>query len=165
MQLATIGEDGKPKLRTIVLRSFDRQSATLTFITDSRSPKVREIEKHRWVSLVGFDPANTIQLRMEGEAFVGEREDHRRDLWNSLRPHTLAMFRQALGPGTALGKAANLRERTLTRQSSEQDRYNHFCVVRVRLTLLDWLDLSGETHLRYRYQRSRNGWRGYGIAP
>ena len=70
MQLATVGEDGAPKIRTIVLRSFNEASASLSFITDLRSPKVREITANPCVSLAGFDNERVVQLRIDGRAEI-----------------------------------------------------------------------------------------------
>ena len=72
MQLATVGEDGAPKLRTIVLRRFDEETGSLSFIADLRSPKVREIKANPLVSLAAFDGGNAVQLRIDGRA-----ENHR----------------------------------------------------------------------------------------
>ena len=87
MQLATVGEDGAPKIRTIVLRSFNEASTSLSFITDLRSPKVREITANPCVSLAGFDNERVVQLRIDGRAEIIEDETRRRDFWNALRIH------------------------------------------------------------------------------
>ena len=64
MQLATIGMDGAPKVRTIVIRQVDETHSTLSFVTDVRSPKIAEIRLDPRVSLVGYDPQAGIQIRL-----------------------------------------------------------------------------------------------------
>ena len=41
--LATIGNDGRPSLRTVVLRDFDSETLFFSIFTDLRSKKVKEL--------------------------------------------------------------------------------------------------------------------------
>ncbi|NBR79124.1 MAG: pyridoxamine 5'-phosphate oxidase, partial [Alphaproteobacteria bacterium] len=41
--VATIGLDGRPRLRTIVLRACDTANRSLRFHTDARSDKINEL--------------------------------------------------------------------------------------------------------------------------
>ena len=54
--LVSVGLDGWPKARTVVLRSVDRESATLRCHTDLRSPKVAELEGNPRVGVLAYDP-------------------------------------------------------------------------------------------------------------
>ena len=58
MALATVGEDGRPSVRFIMLRQID--SHGLVFYTNYNSRKARELAKSQWCGpepLVGFESA------------------------------------------------------------------------------------------------------------
>jgi len=162
LQLATVSEDGAPKLRTIILRGFDPAHGTVAFITDRRAPKVREIGIDARVSLAGYDPLSNLQLRMEGTAAIVEDESEREAVWASLRPHTHILFRTPFAPGMALEAqdAALVPENAYSIATHE-----HYCLIRVSINLLELLDLSSEPHSRNRFTRGRQGWTGGRIAP
>lgn len=161
MQLATVGEDGAPKLRAIVLRRFDAATASLSFITDLRSPKVREIRANPRVSLAAFDSDGAVQLRIEGAATVIKDEARRRDFWNSLRAHTHILFRSSLPPGTVLASPQELA----AGDGSPESAYAHFCLIEIALTHMEWLDLSAEPHRRCSFRREAKGWAGTWVVP
>jgi pyridoxine/pyridoxamine 5'-phosphate oxidase len=83
MQLATIGRDGFPKLRTVVLREAGRERSALRFHTDVRSEKAREMACNGQVALLSSDVQAGIQIRMEGLARLVEEEDERLRVWNA----------------------------------------------------------------------------------
>ena len=161
MQLATIGEDGAPKLRTIVLRRFDEETGSLSFIADLRSPKVREIKANPLVSLAAFDGGNAVQLRIDGRAAIIEDETQKRAFWNSLRPHTHILFRSPLPPGTALA----FPQDAAFGNADPEAAYAQFCLIEIALTHLEWLDLSSEQHTRCSFRRGTEGWAGTWVVP
>src|SRR4051812_46596158 len=162
MQLATVGEDGAAKLRTIILRRFDPAGATVAFITDGRAPKVREIRANPGVSLGGYDPASSLQLRLEGTPHIVADESERAEVWASLRPHTHGLFGTPFAPGMPLGARD---EPPLPAGTSSGLPHEHFCLVRVSLARLELLDLSTEPHARTQFTRGNRGWIGARIAP
>jgi len=99
MQVATIGMDGAPKVRTIVLRQVDEVRSTVSFVTDLRSLKIAEIRRDPRVSLVGYDPQGGIQIRLEGRAIILDRPEDKKPIWDRCRPHTLALFESPYPPG------------------------------------------------------------------
>ena len=62
--LATLGVDGAPQARTVVLRHADAGQAVLHIYTDSRSPKVAELDAAPQVSLVFWSKRLSWQLRV-----------------------------------------------------------------------------------------------------
>jgi pyridoxamine 5'-phosphate oxidase len=65
-QLATLGLDGTPQLRSIVLREADATAGSLCFHTDLRSPKLAEIRADGRVSMLAVDLERHLQLRATG---------------------------------------------------------------------------------------------------
>ena len=66
--LATVGADGGPRLRTVVLRAADPAEGTLRFHCDRRSDKASEILADPACALSAYDAAAKIQIRVEGRA-------------------------------------------------------------------------------------------------
>lgn len=162
LQLATAGLDGAPQLRTIVLRRCDATNGTLSFVTDMRSPKIRELRNDPRVALVGFDPAASVQLRLSGVAAISDDEAKRLEMWQSLRERTLILFDAPHAPGTALdvnGQPLKAGE------PLDEEPYARFALVTVTLNRLEWLDLSSEHHVRCAFDRDGAIWRGARLAP
>ncbi len=80
-------------------------TACLSFITDVRSPKVKEILGNPSASLVALDTDASNQLRFEGVASIVEDEHRRRSCWNKLHTHMHELFHSSLAPGTTIAPA------------------------------------------------------------
>ena len=72
MALATVGADGRPSVRIVLLKGIDRE-AGFTFHTNSRSRKGREMAANDAVSLVLHWKSLRRQIRIEGRVDA-ERE-------------------------------------------------------------------------------------------
>lgn len=66
--LATIGADGTPRLRAMVLRGFDAATRSLRLHTDARAAKAADIKADPRAAMHVHDPAAQIQLRLSGTA-------------------------------------------------------------------------------------------------
>ncbi len=162
LQLATAGLDGAPQLRTIVLRRCDTIGGTLSFVTDMRSPKIREIRNDPRIALVGFDPVASVQLRLSGEAAISDDEAERLEMWQSLRERTLILFDAPHTPGTILDDNGQPLQ---AGEPSDEEPYARFALVTVTLNRLEWLDLSSEHHVRCAFDREGANWAGTWLAP
>ena len=71
MQLATVSADGRPRLRTVVLRGVELTAVpSLEVHSDARAEKVRDIAAGRdHVALLAWSSAEQLQLRFEGCRF------------------------------------------------------------------------------------------------
>lgn len=65
MILATCNANGKPSLRTVLLKDFDEKG--FTFYTNYNSRKGKEINENPFVSILFFWPELMRQIRIEGE--------------------------------------------------------------------------------------------------
>lgn len=102
VQAATLGVDGAPKVRTIVLRQASRAEQRLSFHTDARSDKVAELRRDPSIAIVAADLDALVQIRVEGLASICDDDARRRAIWASSRPHTLLLYRAPLRPGTPI---------------------------------------------------------------
>ena len=70
VQLAIAGLDDAPKVRSVILRSADAERGAVSFFTDLRSAKIKEMRHQPRVSLIGYDADAGFQIRLEGKAAI-----------------------------------------------------------------------------------------------
>lgn len=70
VNVATLGLDGAPKVRALVLRYADHATHTVRLHTDCRSVKVQELLANPAIEIQAYDPATHLQFRLSGEAVV-----------------------------------------------------------------------------------------------
>ncbi|ACE92360.1 MULTISPECIES: pyridoxamine 5'-phosphate oxidase family protein [Rhizobium] len=80
--------------------SFD--GATVSFITDIRSTKIKDIGRDPRVSGIAYDLDSRVQIKLVGTAMIVEDEDTRRAIWQRLKPPTRKQFETDLPPGIVL---------------------------------------------------------------
>jgi len=165
MQAATLGLDGAPKVRTIVLRQVSRADRLLAFHTDARSEKVAELRRDPRIAVVANDLDALVQIRAEGVASICDDEAQRRAIWQSSRPHTLLLYRAPLRPGTPIESPEEARVTPNPGDAATDDGYRNFCLVHVTVTRIDWLELARAGHRRAIFDVNDDGYEGRWIAP
>ncbi|TCW67630.1 MULTISPECIES: pyridoxamine 5'-phosphate oxidase family protein [Burkholderia] len=162
LQAATLGIDGAPKVRTIVLRQVSRADRVLSFHTDARSEKVAELRRDPRIALVASDLDALVQIRVEGTTSICDDEAQRRAIWQSSRPHTLLLYRAPLPPGTPV---ASPEAAHVSSAASTDDGYDNFCLLHVTVTRIDWLELARTGHRRAVFDLHEGGYEGRWAAP
>ncbi|KVH47433.1 pyridoxamine 5'-phosphate oxidase family protein [Burkholderia diffusa] len=167
LQAATLGLDGAPKVRTIVLRQVSRTEHRLSFHTDARSEKVAELRRDPRIAIVASDLDSRVQIRAEGVAAICDDEAQRRAIWQSNRPHTLLLYRAPLRPGTPIESPedAHVIARPGPGTTPTDDGYRNFCLLHVTVTRIDWLELARSGHRRAVFDVIDDGYEGRWIAP
>ncbi|HEX7910521.1 MAG TPA: pyridoxamine 5'-phosphate oxidase family protein [Paraburkholderia sp.] len=165
LQAATVGLDGAPKARTIVLREVKKDEASLTFHTDARSEKVSELRKDSRIALTGCDLDAGIQIRAEGVARIVDSVDERRAFWSASRPRSLIVYRAPLVPGTVIRLPQDAHAIAGQEEVDPSAGFENFCLVTVEVSRLDYLDLSPNGHVRARFVRENGTWHGSWVAP
>lgn len=167
LQAATLGLDGAPKVRTIVLRQVSRADRLLSFHTDARSQKVAELRRDARIAIVANDLDSLVQIRAEGVASICDDEAQRRAVWQSSRPHTLLLYRAPLRPGTPIEspEEAHVTAGAATETATTDDGYRNFCLLHVTVTRIDWLELARSGHRRAVFDLSDEGYEGRWVAP
>jgi hypothetical protein len=100
--LSTIGLDGRPRSRTVVLRGADAQALRLRFHADLRSDKVAEIARDPRVALHVYDQAGKFQMRVEGTASVHHDDAIADEAWLSSRPMSRVCYGTSPAPGMVI---------------------------------------------------------------
>ncbi|WP_372425612.1 pyridoxamine 5'-phosphate oxidase family protein [Salinarimonas chemoclinalis] len=97
--VATIGLDGRPRLRTVVLRAVDPARARLRFHTDGRADKVAELARDDRIALHGYDPSGKLQIRVEGTAALHADDGPADEAWRASRMASRACYATRPAPG------------------------------------------------------------------
>lgn len=97
LQLATVGLDGAPAVRTVIYRG--RHDGALLCTSDARAAKLKHIAHEPRVELAWYFPATGEQVRVAGkmEAVLADTADPvkqaaRRAVWRDLSPEVRASF-------------------------------------------------------------------------
>jgi pyridoxine/pyridoxamine 5'-phosphate oxidase len=163
VQLATVGVDGAPRVRTVVLRGVDVAARRLRMHTDRRSAKVAELAQRPEVEVCGYDARAKVQLRLRGRAALttGSGADA---AWSGSRPASRVCYRAPAAPGSPLDDPTAAVPAPRAGDDAEAGR-EHFAVILMTLTCIEWLYLAARGHRRARFDWTGAGWRGGWLAP
>ena len=143
--LASVGTDGRPQARVVVLREVDAQARTLAVYTDARSPKVAELAATPHAALCFYAPEEGLQLRIAGRVALHHADEHAQRAWDSAGLYARRSYLTTAAPGTPLESAGDGLPADYDPQVGSGE---HLAVVRLYVEQLDWLVLSPEGHRR-----------------
>jgi|SRR5690554_2428514 len=165
MTVATIGLDGFPKSRVVLLKKFDENG--FYFYTNYRSEKGRSIESNNKVCISFFWPNLERQVIIKGQATKTSIENS--DNYFQIRPR-----------GSQLGAAASPQSEIITKETLI-DNLNHleekyknqevprpqywggYCVRPISIEF--WQGRSNRLHDRIRYTLENSDWKIERLAP
>lgn len=142
--LATIGLDGAPEARTVVLRGFDTATRSLRVHTDSRSAKAAELLAEPRCALHLYDAGTQVQLRIAARASLHATDAVADRAWADSRSFSRMCYAADPGPG------APILAPLPAPLDAEGGRPN-FRVVLLHMTALEWLWLDSAGHRRARF--------------
>ncbi|MFT3785749.1 MAG: pyridoxamine 5'-phosphate oxidase family protein [Tepidisphaeraceae bacterium] len=143
--LATVALDGRPALRTVVLRRVERPTYELFIHTDLRSPKVTEVKREPRVAVCLYDPTSQTQLRIDARATVHAGDDAiAQQQWDRSHPMSRECYRTPVAPSSAIDGPDAIGAMQVT--GREQ-----FAVLRCVVDRIEWLWLRHDGHRRLRF--------------
>ncbi len=138
VQLATLSPEGRPGLRTLVLRGFERAPGCAEMHTDARAGKARDIAHRPHVTLLAWSAADQLQIRLAGEARLHRDDEVARLRWEALSPNARKSYGLRSEPGTPIVDPDDRSHLPADQQ------FLQFAVILVSLTGLDVLRLGPE---------------------
>ena len=138
VQLATLTPEGRPGLRTLVLRGFERSPACAEMHTDARAAKARDIAQTGAVTLLAWSSADHLQLRFEGEARLHRDDDVARARWDRLSTNARNTYGLRAHPGTTIVDPEDQSH------LDPEQQFQQFTVILVSLASVDMLRLGPE---------------------
>lgn len=144
--LATIGADGAPRARMLVLRAVEVPLRRLTIHSDGRSGKMAELAACPALAMTFYDPRVQFQVRVAGVATVlAEGPDVDR-AWDRVPAVSRVNYRTLAPPGSLFPDCAP--------PLSDDGRPN-FRLIRIAVQRFEFLWLAPDRHRRGAIQ-----WRG-----
>ncbi len=159
--VATSGlEDHPAQSRIVVLRSFSA-NWEFEFYTDHRSGKVEEIKQNSQLSALFWDPSKRVQVRIESEAAIHNRDEIARSRWEKVQGDAQKAYNSPVVPGSEISAP----EEAYNWPEEFSDR--SFSVVRCMAANIRVLQISGMEHLAFSYQKGSQpeSWQGVRVAP
>jgi pyridoxamine 5'-phosphate oxidase len=148
--LATIGTDGLPRARTVVLRHADAKLCSLHVYTDRRSPKVAELTANPGAVLVFWSKRLSWQLRVEASISVQSSGPEVDAVWARVSQSAAAAdYLSVSAPGDALAAPEAVHASSLDT--------HHLAIIAAQIQSIDWLELARSGHRRAVF--SSDGWK------
>jgi pyridoxine/pyridoxamine 5'-phosphate oxidase len=142
--LTTVGLDGSPNGRTVVLRRCDSHAGLFSIYTDSRSPKVTELKKNPQAQFVFWSTHLNWQLRVRAKVHVLTTGSLVESVWQQMR-HTKSAgdYMTSQAPGTSFPSAST--------HVDQENLDTYFAILQAEVVAFDWLELSRFGHRRAQF--------------
>jgi len=167
--LTTIGLQGEPKARIVILREFDSEARSIRIHTDARSDKIAEIGKNPSVMLAFYDPVHEIQVQVSGIASAHQSDAYAEAAWKGAAPSSRRAYLAEIEPGTLLsGPASGLPadvEGKIPSEERLEGAQSNFAAIQVVFEQVEWLFLSPNGNRRARFEWRAEQWEGTWLAP
>ena len=163
--LATSTRDGRPSVRTVLLKGVDQRG--FVFYTNYNSRKARELDDTGRASLLFYWPSLVRQVRVEG--LVEKVEEAESDAYFATRPVESRWSVYASRQSEVIASRAALESRYDVARETYGDaipRPSWWGGYRIIPSEFEfWQGRPGRLHDRLRYQREKTGWRRDRLAP
>jgi len=141
--LASSDDLGRPRLRTVVLRGVGHDLSEVSFHTDARSAKCRELAAQPVCAMLFYESRAAIQVRLEGSARLHRENTVAQAAWEKSSPLARRCYAIEPGPGTVI--AHPLSTFFHDEESKVRER---FVRVTVAIERIEWLYLHAGGHRR-----------------
>jgi len=167
--LSTLGTDGRPKARVIILRDVDFAERSIRLHTDARSGKVVEIEANPDVILTFYDASQEVQLQVSGKATTHRNDAFADAAWAGAPASSRRAYLADVSPGSVSeepisGLPLDVEGKVPSEERVSEGRPN-FAALRLIFDRIDWLFLSPAGNRRATFAFQGGAWVGTWRAP
>lgn len=164
--LATVDDRNAPDARLMVLRGADRDHGHLWFYTDIRSPKVEQLRARPATSVILWDPAARVQLRITGTAEIKTNGDRADDHWRQATMGQQVLLASPDDPGRPLTQPDPrlIGMKRALDAGEERTARSRFAVIEITIGSVEWLQISDDGQRRA-ILHAANGWAAQPLAP
>tara|TARA_B110000967_G_scaffold9634_1_gene9682 strand:- start:258 stop:887 length:630 start_codon:yes stop_codon:yes gene_type:complete len=146
------------EVRTVVLRGYNREKQSIIFHTNNLTSKISEMEDNPNVGALFYDREAKIQIRFNGTVTINNMDQYCRERWSKMSAQSQECYYQNIAPGE------NIEYPEIVKNKLENKLSEHFTVVTINISKIDWLYLSSTGHTRVKFLKN-NGFTGQWIAP
>jgi len=149
-------KDDFPAIRTVVNRKFELDW-TILFYTDSRTPKVRQIQKNEKVAALFYHPKKKLQIRIRGIAKLIEKN-------SKLFQHHFEKVKQSQSAKDYLTENAPGNNFPKEGELIFGEEF-HFMPIQIYVKEIDILLLGKEKHERQIFTLKNEAWEMQRVVP
>lgn len=160
--LATTAADGHADARVVVLRGVDAATRELRFHSDVRAGKVHQLARDARATVVAYDAASKVQIRLRGEIAMHHGDAVAKAAWDATRLYSRHCYRIAQPSG---GVLAQPQDADFQPDADAECGAEHFCVLRFTAHRLEWLYLAAAGHRRARFDWQAQDAQGQWLVP
>ncbi|HJQ42225.1 MAG TPA: pyridoxamine 5'-phosphate oxidase [Jatrophihabitantaceae bacterium] len=166
MQLATVGSDGRPSARTVLLKGVDERG--IVFYTNYDSAKGRDLETTPYAAVVFHWQTNERQVRLSGRAERVPREET--EAYFATRPRGAQIGAWASPQSDVISSRAMLEDAVIELESrfagADIPPPPNWGGIRIRPDVVEfWQGRADRLHDRLRYRRDGELWIVERLAP
>ena len=155
--LSTINNNSS-SIRTVVLRNLVLNPLSFYFNADYRSPKVKQLLKNKYCSILFFDFKRKIQIRVLCKPIVNHKNSVCKEVWSKTLLQSRKCYMGKYSPSQGLDKwHPNVPLKYLEKDPSKVDSelgYENFSVIKLVSRNLDILELHYDGHIRFNVDSS-----------
>ena len=147
--------DNYPSIRTVVLRYVNSKEKLISFHTDFRSAKIKEISKNNKVSLLFYDHNQKIQIKCSGFAMINNKNDNSHQSWLQTQSFSKKCYIVEEAPGSVSENPTSgykkEHEIDLPDEQILNSGYENFTLVNMEISEIEWLYLHRHGHRRAKF--------------
>ena len=144
-----------PSIRTVVLRGVDKVKQTISFHTDFRSEKIKEINKNNKISLLFYDHDQKVQIKCSGIGLINNQNDNADQAWQRTQSFSKKCYIVDKAPGSTSDKPTSgykkEHEIELPNEEILNSGYENFTLVSMEVSEIEWLYLHRHGHRRAKF--------------
>ena len=152
---SSIDNKNFPSLRSIILRNASKSNRTITFHTDYRSQKIKQISKNNNCFLLLYSAKLKEQLRIQVKSKIHYNDSISKNAWEQTQLMSRKCYLSLKAPGTLVDKSEDsIPIKFLGKEPNKKDSeigYKNFAVISNHILSIEWLSLSSQGHKRIKF--------------
>ena len=154
------GNKDKSDGRIVVLRGVNEKEKKIWFHSDIRSNKIKTLKSIPDSSLLFYDKAEKIQLRISGVVKINYQNSITENSWGKTAHLSRQCYLGNNAPGSEVSEpTSGLSEKVDNLKYSKEESeigYKNFCVIEIFIKSIEWLYLAAKGHRRAYFSFKNN---------